>query len=157
MVYFIRNKGKSDDNLDYSLFSWQLKSGDSYPQDKLETIDDFRNYFLTHNVFVCVSNHDPNMVIGAYYVKPNFPGRGSHVCNAGFLVHPDYRRHGLGKFWSQSFLFIARDLGYEASFFNLVYVTNSAAVHIYKTLGFQIKWTGTISVALASVMDFFAS
>lgn len=28
----------------------------------------------------------PHGVAGCFYVKPNFPGRCSHVCNGGFIV-----------------------------------------------------------------------
>lgn len=31
-------------------------------------------------------NRPPGHWIGCYYVKPNYPGRSSHCCNAGFIV-----------------------------------------------------------------------
>ncbi len=33
---------------------------------------------------------------GAFYLKPNWPGRAGHVANAGFIVAPDWREQRLG-------------------------------------------------------------
>ena len=34
--------------------------------------------------------------LGSFYIKPNYPGRSSHVCNAGFLVGELARGNGVG-------------------------------------------------------------
>ena len=62
--------------------------------------------------------------MGCFYVKPNFPGRCGHVCNGGFIVRKEVRGNGIGQMMGRSFLPLARDLGYSASFFNLVFVSN---------------------------------
>ncbi|KAF8550250.1 hypothetical protein OG21DRAFT_1514260 [Imleria badia] len=67
-------------------------------------------------------------VVGFYYVKPNYPGRSSHICNAGFVVPPTHRNGGYGRVLARSYLYYAPRLGYEASVFNLVYVNNVASV-----------------------------
>lgn len=38
-----------------------------------------------------------------YYVKPNYPGRSSHLCNAGFIVPTWQRNLGLGSLAGRSF------------------------------------------------------
>lgn len=75
-------------------------------------------------------------IAGCYYVKPNYPGRSSHICNAGFLVPVSQRGKGVGSVLARSFLHYAPRLGYEASVFNLVYVNNLASVRIWESLGF---------------------
>ncbi|KAH9944762.1 hypothetical protein B0H21DRAFT_694559 [Amylocystis lapponica] len=75
-------------------------------------------------------------IAGCYYVKPNYPGRSSHICNAGFLVPPAQRGNGVGAVLARSFLHYAPRLGYEASVFNLVYVNNVASVRLWEGLGF---------------------
>lgn len=42
-----------------------------------------------------------------YYIKPNYPGRSSHLCNAGFVVPPSNRGLGLGGLAGRSFLHFA--------------------------------------------------
>lgn len=42
--------------------------------------------------------------LGTYYVKPNYPGRSSHVCNAGFLVGKAARGKGVGRRLGESYV-----------------------------------------------------
>ncbi|XP_033764272.1 N-acetyltransferase aca1-like [Pecten maximus] len=111
------------------------EEGNSYPQEDLANVEDFRSYYLSHDVFVCrdVTSGD---VLGSFYVKPNFPGRCSHICNAGFAVKKSSRGLGVGKFMVGHYLQIARDLGYQSSFFNLVFVSNEASVSLWRSMGF---------------------
>ena len=76
-------------------------------------------------------------VIGAFYVKPNWPGRSGHVCNGGFLVVPHYRGLGVGNLLGERFLFLAKELGYRRSMFNLVYASNVPSVKIWQRLGYE--------------------
>jgi len=75
-------------------------------------------------------------LVGFYYVKPNYPGRSSHICNAGFVVPPSHRGGGYGRVLAQSYLYYAPRLGYKASVFNLVYVNNVASVRLWERLEF---------------------
>ena len=59
------------------------------------------------------------------------------ICNAGFLVPPSQRGHGIGSVLARSYLHYGPRLGYEASVFNLVYVNNVASVR-YVTFSFLI-------------------
>ena len=79
-----------------------------------------------------------NEVAGFYYIKPNYPGRSSHLCNAGFVVPPTGRGLGLGGMLGRSFLHYGPKAGYKGSVFNLVYVNNMASVKIWQRLGFTI-------------------
>ena len=80
----------------------------------------------------------PEQLGGMYYVKPNYPGRSSHICNAGFIVPTQSRGLGLGGLLGRSFLTYAPAFGYLASVFNLVYETNQASARIWERLGFQV-------------------
>lgn len=42
--------------------------------------------------------------LGTFYVKPNYPGRSSHICNAGFIVTDAARNRGVGKLMGESYL-----------------------------------------------------
>lgn len=63
---------------------------------------------------------DDFSIWGAFYIKPNFPGRCSHVCNGGFITDPQRRRRGVARLMGHAFLRFAKELGYKASYFNLV-------------------------------------
>ncbi|RSH87243.1 hypothetical protein EHS25_003152 [Saitozyma podzolica] len=81
---------------------------------------------------------DPVEAIGGcYYIKPNYPGRSSHNCNAGFIVPPTHRGKKIGYNLGKSYLEYAPRLGYKGSVFNLVYKNNVASLKIWDSLGFQ--------------------
>ena len=75
--------------------------------------------------------------LGSFYVKPNYPGRSSHVCNGGFLVTDAARNKGVGRLMGEGYLEWAPRLGYTYSVFNLVYETNVASCRIWDALGFK--------------------
>lgn len=76
------------------------------------------------------------LIVGFYYIKPNYPGRSSHICNAGFVVPPNHWNKGYGRALANSYLYYAPKLGYRASVFNLVYVNNAASIKLWETMGF---------------------
>lgn len=48
--------------------------------------------------------------LGSFYVKPNYPGRSSHCCNAGFVVGEEARGKGVGMRMGEMYLEWAREL-----------------------------------------------
>jgi L-amino acid N-acyltransferase YncA len=70
-------------------------------------------------------------------IKPNFPGRCSHICNGGFITAPNHRQQGVARLMGRFFLQAARDLGYKSSYFNLVFRSNKASVILWESLGFE--------------------
>jgi len=75
-------------------------------------------------------------VAGFYYVKPNYPGRSSHICNGGFVVPKVQQSNGYGWVMANSYLHYVPRLGYLASVFNLVYVNNVASIRLWEKLDF---------------------
>lgn len=44
------------------------------------------------------------LCLGSFYIKPNYPGRSSHVCNGGFLVTNAARNRGVGRLMGEGYL-----------------------------------------------------
>jgi L-amino acid N-acyltransferase YncA len=80
-------------------------------------------------------------VVGTYILKPNQPGLGSHVANAGYMVKPDRHGLGIGKAMCEHSLAEARAAGFLAMQFNIVVSTNAAAVALWKKMGFNVVGT----------------
>lgn len=122
-----------------SLMNHVIRDGRSWPfESEFETMEAYRAYFLSHAAFVVRSTTDDTpQVLGCFYIKPNFPGRCSHICNGGFITHPDSRRRGVARLMGKVFLKAARDLGYKSAYFNLVFQSNVASVQLWESLGFE--------------------
>ncbi len=88
-----------------------------------------------------VAVDDDGTVIGSAGTYPIHPGPGSHVANAGFVVHPQHRGKGAGRALCRYVLEQARIDGYRAMQFNAVVETNTAAVRLWRSFGFQILAT----------------
>lgn len=80
-------------------------------------------------------------VVGTYVIKPNQPGRGSHIANGAYAVHPDARGQGVARAMGEHSIQAARQAGYRAMQFNLVVSTNQPAVALWKSLGFEVLAT----------------
>ncbi|ETN43091.1 uncharacterized protein HMPREF1541_02249 [Cyphellophora europaea CBS 101466] len=131
----------------------EIEGGDTYPMIDTMPLDQFGKYWFGNFGAVMVlgdiggieavnemesNGTDWNkLCLGSFYVKPNYPGRSSHVCNGGFLVTPAARNKGVGKSMGQCYLDWAPQLGYTYSVFNLVYETNTASTKIWDSLGFK--------------------
>lgn len=98
----------------------EIEGGDTYPMISPLPLDTFGPYWFGNFGAVMVLGDiggieavnemerdgvDWNKVcLGSFYVKPNYPGRSSHVCNGGFLVTPAARNKGVGKSMGQCYL-----------------------------------------------------
>ena len=124
----------------FKLMNDVIVEGKSWPfNGPYETIEEYRAYFHSHASFAvtfCDKTRHGTDVLGCFYIKPNYPGRCSHICNGGFITNPIYRGIGVGSFMGESFKTLAKDLGYRAALFNLVFASNSASVNLWKRLGF---------------------
>lgn len=117
-----------------------VDEGTSYPHDRFPDHEDFMDYWFRGKSTVAAYVPDrvsTSKMAGAFYLKPNWPGRAKQVANAGFIVAPDWRRKGLGWLLGATMLEYARQLGYRSVIFNLVFSENVFARHLWNRLGFK--------------------
>lgn len=143
-----------------SLLNDVIVEGKTYPQKQPLSLTEFSAYWLSKDAFVVRTSvvdptHKPKEILGAFYLKPNFPGRCSHICNAGFIVQPGLRGQGLGRFMGEAMLSIAANRGYEAVMFNLVFKTNIPSITLWQSLGFEIigRIPGAVKLENGQVVD----
>jgi GNAT superfamily N-acetyltransferase len=77
------------------------------------------------------------IVVGAFILRDNQPGYGSHVVNAAYMVTTQQRGEGIGSLLCKRSLQVAKQLGYRGMQFNLVVSTNTGAIKVWKMHGFQ--------------------
>lgn len=88
-----------------------------------------------------VAVDDDGSVIGSANTHPIHPGRGAHVANAGFVVDPARRGEGVGHALCGHVLDQARADGYRAMQWIAVVESNTSAVRLWRSFGFQILAT----------------
>lgn len=127
-------------------FNDELERGQTYPLEGPVDDDAFVAYWFAAFAAVILAgdvelsderNDWETVCLGSFYVKPNYPGRCDHICNAGFLTTFGSRGRGVGRALAKIYLQWAPQLGYTYSVFNLVFVTNVASLHIWDSLGFD--------------------
>jgi GNAT superfamily N-acetyltransferase len=119
----------------FDLFARIVAAREGYPQAPPLTRDVFEETWIRHATAVVVARAD-DRVVGAYYLKPNQPGRAAHIANAGYIVDADYRGHGIGRLLVEDSIRRAPTVGFDAIQFNLVFESNPAR-RLYEELGWQ--------------------
>ncbi len=87
-------------------------------------------------------------VLGTAHWGPNRPGRGDHVATGSFMVDPAAAGRGVGRALGEHVVASAQAAGYRGIQFNAVVETNTGAVHLWQSLGFEI--IGTVPGAFRS-------
>ncbi|KAL1836586.1 hypothetical protein VTJ49DRAFT_4900 [Mycothermus thermophilus] len=130
-------------------FNKEIEGGDTYPMMDPMSLDKFASYWFQNFGGIMLLGHIESAAdvvegkdwskecLGTFYIKPNYPGRSSHICNAGFIVTDASRNRGVGRLMGETYLDWAPKLGYKYSVFNLVYETNVASCKIWDALGFK--------------------
>jgi GNAT superfamily N-acetyltransferase len=142
LILIDRIKSTEDITAVHEIFRQVLHEGRTYPQYGPMDRQQFLDYYCSHDAYCAklldsASSSSSAIIVGSVYVKPNFPGRSGHICNGGFLVHHEYRGRGVGGVLADAFELLAKDLGYQAAFFNLVFVSNEPSVRLWRTRGYQ--------------------
>ncbi|HHD57154.1 MAG TPA: GNAT family N-acetyltransferase [Desulfobulbaceae bacterium] len=119
----------------WPVFHTVVAAGTTYPYDPATTKNQARHLWMEIPLATYLAREEGE-TLGTYYIKPNQPGLGAHICNCGYMVAPDARRQGLGRMLCLHSLDTARELGFLAMQFNLVISTNTVAVRIRQQLGF---------------------
>ncbi|KAJ5595058.1 uncharacterized protein N7459_001266 [Penicillium hispanicum] len=133
-------------------FSAEIERGATYPMEQPMGLQQFAEYwFGTFAVIAVLDEEDAaageglkegreweKVCLGTFYIKPNYPGRCSHICNAGFITTTAARGKGVGQAMGEAYLEFAPKLGYKYSVFNLVFANNPASIRIWEKLGFSV-------------------
>lgn len=136
----IRSASADDRPMIWKIFRSVVQPGDTYAfSPDLEEESGLKSWCSAGaEVFVAESRET---IVGTFFVKPNQPGLGSHVANAGFMVDAGSRGGGIGRAMAEYALVWAKQAGYQAMQFNFVVSTNVGAVALWKKLGFAIVGT----------------
>lgn len=136
----IRKAREEDREAIWAIFKAVTATGDTYVYPPDTPAAELDQYWLAPYMHTYVAEMN-EAVVGTYILKANYPGLGSHVANASYMVRPDSQGKGIGSAMYAHSIEEAGRLGFRAMQFNLVVSTNEAALHLWKKMGFDIVGT----------------
>ena len=88
-----------------------------------------------------VAMTDGGALSGTANMYANRKGGGSHIASGSLMVDPACWGHGVGRALTEDMITWARAVGFRGLQFNAVVESNSRAVRLYRSLGFEILGT----------------
>ena len=125
----------ADEERIWALLQPVFSAGDTYAVDPLIDRDAAIAYWMEADktaFILCVEGQ----AVGTYYIRPNQPGGGAHICNCGFITAPSARGKGVARRMLEHALIEAKQQGYRAMQFNFVLASNQRALAIWQRNGF---------------------
>src|SRR4051794_34496817 len=138
----IREAQPADWDAIWPFFAEIVRAGETYAYDPAMSEQEARALWMVGppgRVVVAVG--DDGAVLGPASMYPHRPGGGAHVASASFMVDPRRSGGGAGRVLGEHVLAWAKDAGFRAIQFNAVVETNTRAVALWRSLGFEILAT----------------
>jgi L-amino acid N-acyltransferase YncA len=138
----IRHATQDDWPQIWRFYSAIVKAGETYAIDPEISSEEGREQWMQRPpgaTFVAID--ESGTVLGSASVYRNRPAQGGHVASASFMVAPDSGQRGIGRALGEHVLAWAAEQGFTAMQFNAVVATNTRAVRLWRSLGFEILAT----------------
>lgn len=122
----------------WPIFRAVVSTGDTYAYPPDIGADEAEALWMhdgTNRQVTFVADIDGHAVATAY-LRPNQPGLGDHVANAGWMVAPEAAGRGIGRRFATHVIDQARRLEFTAMQFNAVVAANTGAIALWESLGF---------------------
>ena len=118
-----------------------VTAGETYTYDRDLPEDAARDTWMLSPPDRTVVAVDSGRVVGSAKMNRNHRGGGSHIASASFMVDPSFSGRGVGRALGEEVIRWAKAAGYRAIQFNAVVESNTRAVGLWKSLGFEIIGT----------------
>lgn len=135
---FIRPFDDADWPAVWPLLQATFAAGDTYAYSPHSTEAEIYQAWVALPTASYVALDAQGGLLGTYFIKPNQPGLGAHVCNCGYVVSAAAQGQGVASAMCAHSQVEALSLGFLAMQFNLVAATNERAVRLWQHLGFAV-------------------
>jgi len=137
----VRDATESDWPRTWAVVEPVVRAGETYAYPTDLTSDVARDLWLERPPGRTVLAEQDGVVLGTAKMGPNRPGPGAHVGTASFMVAGHARGRGVGRRLGEEVVAWHRAQGYRGIQFNAVVETNTAAVALWRSLGFEVVGT----------------
>ena len=125
----------ADEERIWALLQPVFSAGDTYAVDPLIDREAAIAYWIEADKTAFILRIE-GQAVGTYYIRPNQPGGGAHICNCGFITAPSARGKGVARRMLDHALIEAKQQGYRAMQFNFVLASNQRALALWQRNGF---------------------
>lgn len=113
-----------------------VEEGVAFPQKELLDEKTGLEFFESQSFTGVAVEEETDTIVGLYILHPNNVGRCGHISNASYAVKSGQRGKRIGEVLVLHCLDKAKEIGFRILQFNAVVSTNTAALRLYKKLGF---------------------
>ncbi len=129
----------ADDDKDsiWAILEPMIRRGETYPLPReMSKEQALEFWFATGNeTFVWLEG---GAICGTYFLRANQRGGGAHVANCGYVTATGSEGRGIARAMCLHSLSRAKERGFRAMQFNFVVSTNTRAVELWKSMGFEV-------------------
>ena len=131
----VREYKSTDAHAAAEIWNEVVRDGVAFPQENEMSDTDADDFFRLQS-YTGIACDENGRVYGLYILHPNNVGRCGHISNASYAVSSFARRKGVGRAVVTDCIKKAKELGFGILQFNAVVASNTAALALYKSLGF---------------------
>ena len=133
----IRKATDADHDAIWEIIRRVIATGDTYVFDPASSKEKMMAYWCAPNnhTYVALLNEK---IAGTFLLKDNQPDLGSHVANGAYMTSPSLAGQGIGRAMGLYSIEEATRFGYKAMQYNIVVKSNTKAVKLWQSLGFEI-------------------
>ncbi len=113
-------------------------AADTYTFSPQSTEQEIRRAWIEVPANTFVACDSDERILGTYFIKPNQPSLGAHVCNCGYVVASEAQGQGVATLMCEHSQAEALAMGFRAMQFNFVVSTNVRAIRLWEKLGFSV-------------------
>ncbi|HKE07198.1 MAG TPA: GNAT family N-acetyltransferase [Candidatus Acidoferrum sp.] len=132
----VRPAADSDREAIWAVLEPMIRAGETYPLPRDMSKDKALAWWFSpeKEPFVWEEN---GAVLGTYFLKANQQGGGAHVANCGYVTSVAAQGRGIARAMCLHSLERAKARGFRAMQFNFVVSSNTRAVKLWSSLGFE--------------------
>ncbi len=131
----VREYKSTDAHAAAEIWNEVVRDGVAFPQENEMSDTDADGFFRSQS-YTGIACDENGRVYGLYILHPNNVGRCGHISNASYAVSSSVRGKGVGRALVIDCIKKAKEFGFGILQFNAVVASNTAALALYKSLGF---------------------